>query len=485
MRCGFARSTSLLLFLILLLHCPLAADAQDPPSKRGASPALKTPVSQVPIQGDYWALIIGINDYQGPAKLKTAVADATGLRDVLVDRYGFKPDHVKLLLNEQATRTHIEGAFIRLAREAAPSDSVLIYYAGHGQYSDDNQLAWWVPVDGSMDEPGTWVLDAAIRNYIAAMRAQHVYIIADSCFSGNLFAQNRAVAPAVTDRYYAKLHAKRSRWGLTSGSTEPVADQGKDGHSVFAYHLIKFLKENEEPYLVPSRIADHVIPLVARNAEQMPRSQPLQGANDEGGQFVFQLASAARGFEDQARKAEELSKQQRDKAQEEFKKELDRLAEERRQIELDAKIKLEKERAHLQELERQLDQQRREEAEVKRRLEEEHRQRVEAERKATDALHSGETAEQAARQKAAEDLRQAEAAAKRKLAEEKQQREALERTLAEQRQREAETRRALEQEQTRRREAERIATETPSKGEPAEREYKQKKGDRPPFVGGF
>lgn len=167
----------------------------------------------------------------------------------------------------------------------------MVYYAGHGQFSDDNQLAWWVPADGSLEEPGTWILDAAIRNYIAAMRAQHVYIIADSCFSGNLFAQTRAILPPVTDKYYAKLYAKRSRWGFTSGSTEPVADQGRDGHSVFAYHLIKFLKENDEPYLIPSRIADQVIPLVARNAEQMPRSQPLQGANDEGGQFIFQLAS--------------------------------------------------------------------------------------------------------------------------------------------------------------------------------------------------
>jgi uncharacterized caspase-like protein len=238
-------------------------------------------------------LIIGINDYQGPPKLKTAVADATGIRDVLIDRYGFKAENIKLLLNAEATRSRIEGALFRLAREAGSQDSVMVYYAGHGQYSDDNQLAWWVPADGSLEEPGTWILDAAIRNYIAAMRARHVYIIADSCFSGNLFAQNRAILPPVTDRYYAKLYSKRSRWGFTSGSTEPVADQGRDGHSVFAYHLIRFLKENDEPYLIPSRIADQVIPLVARNAEQMPRSQPLQGANDEGGQFVFQLAGVS------------------------------------------------------------------------------------------------------------------------------------------------------------------------------------------------
>jgi hypothetical protein len=290
MRVTLPFSAVSLLCLHMLVSAPASATDE---TIRGSSPVIKAVPGEVPIQGQYRALIIGINEYQGPPKLKTAVADATGIRDVLVERYGFKTENIKLLLNAEATRSRIEGALFRLAREAGPQDSVMVYYAGHGQYSDDNQLAWWVPVDGSLEEPGSWILDAAIRNYIAAMRARHVYIIADSCFSGNLFAQNRGILPPVTDKYYAKLYSKRSRWGFTSGSTEPVADQGREGHSVFAYHLIKFLKENDEPYLIPSRIADQVIPLVARNAEQMPRSQPLQGANDEGGQFIFQLAGVS------------------------------------------------------------------------------------------------------------------------------------------------------------------------------------------------
>ena len=480
-----SRSAIAALLVVLTSGISIVCPPTAPGASRGASPAVKASPGDVSIEGNYWALIVGINEYQGAPKLRTAVADANGIRQVLVERYGFKPERIKMLLNAEATRNHIEGAFIKMAREAAPTDSVLIYYAGHGQNSEDNQLAWWVPVEGTLDEPGTWILDAAIRNYVAAMRARHVYVIADSCFSGNLFAQSRALLPTVTDKYFAKLYAKRSRWGLTSGSNEPVADQGKDGHSVFAYHLIKFLKENDEPYLVPSRIADHVIPLVARNAEQMPRSQPLQGANDEGGQFVLQLASAARGIEEQSKKAEETVRQQRDKAQDDMKKELERLAEERRRYESEAKESLEKERAHLQDLERQLEKQRREEADVKRQLEEEHRQRVEAERQASEARKGGEAAEQAAKLRAADGQRQVEEDTKRKLADEKKQREILERLLAEQRQREADTRRALEQEQVRRREAERIAKEAPARGSQPEPEDRSKKGERPPFVGGF
>lgn len=49
------------------------------------------------------------------------------------------------------------------------------------------------------------------------------------------------------------------------------------------------LQENQEPYLVPSRIYDRVARLVANNAEQKPMSEPLKGVGDHGGQFVFRL----------------------------------------------------------------------------------------------------------------------------------------------------------------------------------------------------
>lgn len=245
----------------------------------------------VPIHGQYWALIIGIDHYQHAPPLETAARDAQGVMDVLIDRYGFQKERVTLLLNERATRTNIEDALFRLSREAKSEDSVLIYYAGHGQYGDNQRLGWWVPVEGQPDRPGTFIMNSTIRDYMAGMQARHAYLVADSCFSGTLFSRTRAVMPPPSDNYFAQLYKKKSRWAFTSGGTEPVADEGQDGHSIFAYHFIKFLRENESRYLVPSHIADRVTPIVARNSGQLPRSQPLQGAGDEGGQFVFQLAS--------------------------------------------------------------------------------------------------------------------------------------------------------------------------------------------------
>jgi formylglycine-generating enzyme required for sulfatase activity len=244
----------------------------------------------VSITGEYWALIIGIDKYTHAPSLETAVKDATGVRDVLLTRYGFKRERIIELLDEQATRTGIEEMLYKLSRQAGAEDSVFIYYAGHGQYEQDGRLGWWVPVEGKPQSPGTFITNASIRDYIEGMKAKHIYLVADSCFSGTLFGRTRAMPP-LNDQFFSRLYANRSRWGLTSGGTEPVADLGKAGHSIFAYHFIKLLQENTNPYLVPSHIFDQIAPIIANNSDQTPRSEPLKGAGDEGGQFVFRLAA--------------------------------------------------------------------------------------------------------------------------------------------------------------------------------------------------
>ena len=260
----------------------------SPASTRDLTVMPKVAPGSVPITGNYWALVIGIDKYKEAPPLDSAVKDATGVRDVLVERYGFKRERVIELLNEQATRTRIEDALYRLGQEAGPEDSILIYYAGHGQYDKEGRLGWWVPVEGQPQSPGTFINNAAIRDYIDGMKAKHVYLVADSCFSGTLFGKSRAMPP-LNDKFFQRLYANKSRWGLTSGGTEPVADAGKGGHSIFAYHFIKLLKDNAEPYLVPSHIFDQIAPIIANNADQTPRSEPLKNTGDEGGQFVFRL----------------------------------------------------------------------------------------------------------------------------------------------------------------------------------------------------
>ncbi len=58
------------------------------------------------IKGNYWALVIGINEYLHWPGLHTARKDAEELARILVDRYRFGQERVKLLVDSQATRAN-------------------------------------------------------------------------------------------------------------------------------------------------------------------------------------------------------------------------------------------------------------------------------------------------------------------------------------------------------------------------------------------
>ena len=83
--------------------------------------------------GKQWLFVIGINKYQdwrAWPELDSAMRDAQAVRDVLMQRYHV--DEVIELYDADATLAGIVDQLRRLAEQAEQSDSVLIYYAGHG-----------------------------------------------------------------------------------------------------------------------------------------------------------------------------------------------------------------------------------------------------------------------------------------------------------------------------------------------------------------
>ncbi len=237
--------------------------------------------------GAYRALVIGINDYMDKRipDLKTAVNDAREFSQILKSDYGFKD--VTLLLDKQANESNIVKGLRNLATRSRENDSVLIYYAGHGELDQVTGSGYWIPHDSKGGDPSSYLDNAVIQNYIKAIPARHILLVADSCFSGSLFGEARSLPPTIDDKFYATLFKEKSRWGMTSGNLTPVSDNGSEGHSIFAYHLIKTLKENTKPFITPREIYHHIGPVVRNNSEQMPITKPIRNTGDAGGEFVF------------------------------------------------------------------------------------------------------------------------------------------------------------------------------------------------------
>lgn len=73
-----------------------------------------------------------------------------------------------------------------------------------------------------------------------------------------------------------KAYKLTSRQAITSGGLEPVRDEGFGKNSVFSHFLVKTLKENQKPFLVPSSFFPDIKAGVAENAEQFPRFGSLK-----------------------------------------------------------------------------------------------------------------------------------------------------------------------------------------------------------------
>ncbi|MCP4689915.1 MAG: caspase family protein, partial [Desulfobacterales bacterium] len=85
------------------------------------------------------ALLIGVSDYSdtGLPSLEGPPNDLSLIRGVLLDRFGFKDDHITVLLNERASHTGVERAFALLAARVQYGDVVYIHYSGHGSCTPD------------------------------------------------------------------------------------------------------------------------------------------------------------------------------------------------------------------------------------------------------------------------------------------------------------------------------------------------------------
>jgi len=232
----------------------------------------------------FYALVIGNNKYQHLPALTTAAKDATDLARILEQRFDFQ---VKPLID--ATRDEIMDELQRL-ENLPKASSVLIFYAGHGQYIDfgAQKEGVWQPVDADANNRNRWIRSSEILESIKLNSSLHVLIISDSCFSGTLL--NRGSGNIILNERPEVLFdlMKRPSWTLVaSGGNEPVDDRGEDGHSVFTRALLNgFRNIPQNVFTVDYLFHTFIHDQVQERASQEPRIRPIPGFDDDG-KFIF------------------------------------------------------------------------------------------------------------------------------------------------------------------------------------------------------
>ena len=252
-------------------------------NERGLKSTRETNSSTTPSSGQNYVLAIAIDEYKAFPPLFNCVKDAKDLIGLLTSKFQFEKDNVFTLFNEEATEEKIFTNFRILIQKIKPVDSLIIYFAGHGEFIQDFNEGYWVPVDAKDKAIGQYIPNSQIKTMLTAIKSQHTFLIADSCFSGSLFLRgnHRNIVRRRVERF-------ASRWGLTSGRSEIVGDGNPGENSPFATSILNLLKGSSKGLSVQELCA-HVTETVAANASQTPIGEPLNIKGHEGGQFVFHL----------------------------------------------------------------------------------------------------------------------------------------------------------------------------------------------------
>lgn len=272
-----------------------------PPATPAKTPARPSPVV---VQGrdlpkalqtrSYYALIIGIDSYSDPRlpKLGTAERDARAVEQILREKYDFE---TKTLINAEADRNAILKALNDFG-SLKPTDSLLIYYAGHGEIRRENRRAYWLPANAKQDEDGQWIPVDELTKRIDLIPAKHVLVVADSCYQGEMARQSKVKFKMVGDKtaqikLLTSAGSLAARTVLTSGGDKPVLDTGTGAHSVFAEVFLRVLRKNDG-VLMGQAVHDALFQDVTQaakklNLDQAPQYNKLADAGDMNGDFLF------------------------------------------------------------------------------------------------------------------------------------------------------------------------------------------------------
>ncbi len=225
-------------------HVAKTKEVEPPIAEEPAAPPVNRPIR------DKWALIVGISKFKdGNLNLRYPSKDAKDFYDFLVTSAGFKKDHIKLLVDEEATRGRIlsELGDKWLPRVANPDDLVVIYISSHGSASDmdvggvNYLLAHDTDVD-NLYASGLPMQDLT-RIIKGRVHADRIVLVLDACHSG---ATTVADSKGLTRRSNVNVDEIAQGTGqlvISSSLPNQVSwESKKDQNSVFTKYLMEGLK---------------------------------------------------------------------------------------------------------------------------------------------------------------------------------------------------------------------------------------------------
>jgi hypothetical protein len=269
--------------LLRTICCP----SEPPPDEKNMAPLM-----------DSYALVVGIANYPRVNPLPASVLqDARDLREVLCSRNycGYPQDHVRLLLNGEATAEGLRSGLGWLARSAGEDSTAVLFFSGHGGRVKKGRATthYLIPHDCDPDDlEGTAIPGKELAKMLRKVRARRLLVFFDCCYAGGV-----GVAKGVADfksgleeRYYAQLGKGAGRVIMASSRADEVSlvlDDMKN--SLFTHHLLDALRGKAATASDGLIRVFEVFTYVSREVPLQGRQQPIFKADDLENNFPIAL----------------------------------------------------------------------------------------------------------------------------------------------------------------------------------------------------
>jgi len=260
------------------------------------------PVIYTPKEGQRWAVVIGIGKYENPKirNLNYSAPDAKSIYDYLISKGGFQKDHVKLLIDKDATLKEVKtslGIFLR--EKAMKEDLVFIYYSGHGAPEIDSKskdgdglTKYIVTYDADPDNLYSTALPMdEITTIFDRITAEKIVFFIDSCYSGasggKTFFKESGKAENISDNFLKQLTSGTGRIVITASSANEIAlESEKLGHGIFTYYLMEALNGkgdmDKNGFITVDEIYQYLYKEVSRTSDNKQHPIKISKGQTEG-----------------------------------------------------------------------------------------------------------------------------------------------------------------------------------------------------------
>lgn len=203
------------------------------------------------------ALLVGVSSFQAPTitKLEGPPNDVAAMHSVLIERLGAKEADIRQLTDQQATKKAVLAELVALAQRSQPGDRVVVYFSTHGTSAYDSSMrdALALPYstgalalyDTELSNVSTFLVGKTdLQPVFKALDEgkRRVWVISDSCFSGQLVRSMNAVGEdRLPSKHIPLIQDQEAKEALAASML-----QGRQTPLPYPYRQVSFFSASSE-----------------------------------------------------------------------------------------------------------------------------------------------------------------------------------------------------------------------------------------------